>query len=68
MDSVAAGLQQRGVQKGVNVGLLLPNTPTFIIFYYAILKAGGTVVNFNPLYTVEEIVASGARRPAADAW
>jgi long-chain acyl-CoA synthetase len=52
---VAAGLQQRGVRKGVNVGLLLPNSPTFIIFYYGILKAGGTVVNFNPLYTIEEL-------------
>jgi long-chain acyl-CoA synthetase len=55
VDCVAAGLQQRGVKKGVNVGLLLPNSPTFIIFYYGILKAGGTVVNFNPLYTVEEL-------------
>jgi len=54
-DKVAAGLQKRGVGKGVNVGLFLPNTPTFVIFYYGILKAGGTVVNFNPLYTVEEI-------------
>ena len=54
-NKVAAGLQKRGVRKGVNVGLLLPNTPTFIIFYYGILKAGGTVVNFNPLYTVEEL-------------
>ncbi len=54
-NKVAAGLQKRGVRKGVNVGLLLPNTPTFIIFYYGILKAGGTVVNFNPLYTIEEL-------------
>ncbi len=54
-DSVATGLQKRGVRRGVNVGLLLPNSPTFIIFYYGILKAGGTVVNFNPLYTVEEL-------------
>jgi long-chain acyl-CoA synthetase len=52
---VAAGLQKRGVRKGVNVGLLLPNSPTFIIAYYGILKAGGTVVNFNPLYTIDEL-------------
>src|SRR6185436_1744215 len=52
---VAEGLQTRGVRKGVNVGLLLPNSPTFIIFYYGILKAGGTVVNFNPLYTTDEL-------------
>jgi long-chain acyl-CoA synthetase len=54
-DRVAEGLQQRGVGKGVNVGLFLPNVAAFVIFYYGILKAGGTVVNFNPLYTVEEI-------------
>lgn len=52
---VAKGLQQRGVKKGVNVGLLLPNSPSYVIMYYGILKAGGTVVNFNPLYTVEEL-------------
>jgi long-chain acyl-CoA synthetase len=56
VDRVAAGFQKLGVEKGVNVGLLLPNSPTFIIFYYGILKAGGTVVNFNPLYTAEELV------------
>ena len=54
-DRAAKGLQSLGVREGVKVGLLLPNTPTFVIFYYAILKAGGTVVNFNPLYSVEEI-------------
>jgi long-chain acyl-CoA synthetase len=57
VDHVAEGLQKRGVKKGVNIGLLLPNTPTFLIFYFGILKAGGTVVNFNPLYTVEELAS-----------
>lgn len=56
VDHVAEGLQRLGVGKGVNVGLMLPNTPTFVVFYYAVLKAGGTVVNFNPLYSVEELV------------
>jgi long-chain acyl-CoA synthetase len=57
VDRVAAGLQKQGVQKGVNVGLLLPNCPSFVIFYFGILKAGGTVVNFNPLYTVGELAS-----------
>lgn len=52
---VAAALQRIGVGKGVKVGLFLPNSPTFIIYYFAILKCGGTVVNYNPLYTVEEL-------------
>jgi long-chain acyl-CoA synthetase len=51
----AAGLQKLGVTKGVKVGLCLPNTPYSVIMYYAILKAGGTVVNFNPLYTSREL-------------
>jgi long-chain acyl-CoA synthetase len=51
----AAGLQKLGVTKGVKVGLCLPNTPYSVIMYFAILKAGGTVVNYNPLYTVREL-------------
>ena len=51
----AAGLQKLGVKKGSKVGLLLPNCPTFIIYYFAVLKAGGTVVNYNPLYTLDEL-------------
>ena len=64
-DRAAKGLRAIGVGEGVKVGLLLPNTPTFVIFYYGVLKAGGTVVNFNPLYSLEEIEAqirdSGAK-------
>jgi long-chain acyl-CoA synthetase len=52
----AAGLQKLGVVKGTRVGLLLPNMPEFIVFYFAILKAGGIVVNYNPLYTVPELL------------
>ncbi|HQT47317.1 MAG TPA: long-chain fatty acid--CoA ligase [Acidocella sp.] len=55
VDRAAAGLQKLGVARGVKIGLCLPNTPYSVIFYYAILKTGGTVVNFNPLYTAREI-------------
>jgi long-chain acyl-CoA synthetase len=54
-DRVAKGLQALGVGPGFKVGLLLPNAPTVPLFYYGVLKAGGTVVNFNPLYSLEEI-------------
>ncbi len=54
-DRAAKGLRALGVGEGVKVGLLLPNSPTFVIFYFGVLKAGGTVVNFNPLYSLEEI-------------
>lgn len=55
VDKAAVGLQRLGVGKGTRVGLFLPNSPTFIVYYFAVLKAGGTVVNYNPLYTVEEL-------------
>lgn len=54
-DKVARGLQNLGVKKGDKIGLFLPNCPTYIMFYFGILKAGGVVVNYNPLYTVEEL-------------
>lgn len=52
----AGGLQYLGVKKGTKVALLLPNCPHFVIAYYAILKAGGCVVNCNPLYTEHELI------------
>jgi long-chain acyl-CoA synthetase len=55
VDCAAAGLQRLGITKGSKVGLLMPNCPTFIIYFFAILKAGATVVNYNPLYTLEEL-------------
>ena len=55
VDRAAAGLQAIGVGKGTRVALLLPNSPTFLIYYFGVLKAGGTIVNCNPLYTVEEL-------------
>ena len=55
VECAAKGFQQAGVGKGVRVGLFLPNTPYAVICYYAILKAGGTVVNFNPLYAEREL-------------
>ncbi len=55
VNHMARGLQKIGVQKGIKVGLFLPNSPTFVISYFAVLKAGGTVVNFNPLYSVKEL-------------
>ncbi len=51
----ARGLQDMGIAKGDRVGILLPNCPIYIVVYFAILKIGAVVVNYNPLYTVEEL-------------
>ena len=54
-DRAAKGLVAAGFKPGMKLGLFLPNCPYFVIFYYAGLKAGGTVVNFNPLYAEPEV-------------
>ena len=45
----ARGFQKLGVGPGVHVGLYLPNTPHYVIAFFGVLKAGGTVVNYSPL-------------------
>lgn len=55
VNRMAKGLQAMGVKKGTRVGLFLPNCTYFLVSYYAVLKAGGTVVNFNPLYSAKEL-------------
>jgi hypothetical protein len=51
----AKGLQALGVGPGVHVGLHLPNTPHFVIAFFAVLMAGGRVVNFSPLLAPREL-------------
>jgi long-chain acyl-CoA synthetase len=55
VDRATRGLQDLGVGPGVKVGLCLPNTPYYVVLYYAVLRAGGTVVNYNPLYVEREL-------------
>ncbi|MCB2066936.1 MAG: long-chain fatty acid--CoA ligase [Erythrobacter sp.] len=55
VDRVATGLQAAGLGKGDRFGLCLPNTPYSVVLYFAVLRAGATVVNLNPLYTHDEV-------------
>ncbi len=52
----ALGFQRLGVRKGTKVGLLLPNSPYSVICFFAILKAGGTVVNYDPLCAEKALI------------
>ena len=56
VDRAARGLQDLGLRRGDRVGLCLPNTPYFMVLYYAVLRAGGIVVNYNPLYVEREVL------------
>lgn len=51
----ADALTNMGVKKGDHVGLLLGNSPHFVIALYGALRAGATVIPINPIYTPEEI-------------
>ncbi len=51
----AKGLQALGVGPGVNVGLHLPNTPHYVVCFFAVLMAGGRVANFSPLAAPREL-------------
>ena len=51
----ASGLIARGIKPGDRVGLFLPNVPIYASAYYGAMMAGAVVVNYSPLYSVEEL-------------
>ncbi|MDX8536824.1 long-chain fatty acid--CoA ligase [Mesorhizobium abyssinicae] len=50
-----AYLQSKGLQKGARVALMMPNVLQYPVAMMAVLRAGFTVVNVNPLYTPREL-------------
>jgi long-chain acyl-CoA synthetase len=54
-DRIAAALADMGIEKGDRVAILMANCPQFVISFFGILKAGGTVVACNPLYAPPEL-------------
>jgi long-chain acyl-CoA synthetase len=52
---LANALRSLGIEKGTRVMVLLPNTPQFVMSYYAVLKAGGVVVSSSPTNDHEEL-------------
>ncbi len=55
VDRLAANMQAGGIKSGSKVGLHMPNCPFYIVAYFAALKCGATVVNYNPLYSEAEL-------------
>src|SRR5215813_791314 len=51
----AAWLQSRGVKRGARVAIMMPNVLQYPVAIAAILRAGCTVVNVNPLYKPREL-------------
>ena len=52
---MGAWLQSKGLKTGARVAIMLPNVLQYPVAMAAILRAGYTVVNVNPLYTPREL-------------
>ena len=52
---LGAWLQGQGLEPGARVAIMLPNVPQFAVTMAAVLRAGYTCVNVNPLYTAREL-------------
>ena len=52
---LGAWLQAQGLAPGTRVALMMPNVLQYPIAIAAVLRAGYTVVNVNPLYTPREL-------------
>jgi long-chain acyl-CoA synthetase len=50
-----AWLQAKGLPKGARVAIMMPNCLQYPIAMFGTLRAGGVVVNVNPLYTAREL-------------
>lgn len=55
-ETMAASLARHGVKPGDRVAIMMPNMPQMIPTFWAILKAGATVVMTNPLYMETELL------------
>jgi long-chain acyl-CoA synthetase len=53
--ALGAALQAKGLEPGARVAIMLPNIPQFAVTMAAVLRAGYTCVNVNPLYTAREL-------------
>jgi long-chain acyl-CoA synthetase len=53
--ALGAYLQNKGLQKGARVALMMPNVLQYPVSTAAVLRAGYAVVNVNPLYTPREL-------------
>jgi long-chain acyl-CoA synthetase len=53
--ALGAWLQDRGLERGARVAIMMPNVLQYAVAIVAVLRAGMTVVNVNPLYKAREL-------------
>ncbi|MGN4072502.1 long-chain fatty acid--CoA ligase [Burkholderia gladioli] len=52
---LGAWFQSRGLARGARIAIMMPNVLQYPVAIAAVLRAGYTVVNVNPLYTPREL-------------
>jgi long-chain acyl-CoA synthetase len=55
VERAASALRALGVRPGDRVALVLPNSATHVVAFYAALRLGAVVVEHNPTYTAAEL-------------
>jgi long-chain acyl-CoA synthetase len=55
IDQFANALIDRGLTKGDRVGIFMQNSPHYVISFFGIIRAGGIVVNLNPMFKSMEL-------------
>lgn len=55
VDQLARGMLELGIAKGDKVGLWMPNTPEWVVSYFAIARIGAVVVPMNTRYKTHEV-------------
>ncbi len=53
--ALGSWFQSQGLLPGARIAIMLPNLPQFAVTMAAVLRAGYTCVNVNPLYTAREL-------------
>jgi len=52
---IAANLQALGLRKGAHIAVMLPNSPGFLLIWFAIAKIGAVMVPVNTAYGGNEL-------------
>ncbi len=55
IESAASLLNSLNIHRGDRIAIMLPNIPQYVIFFFASMKLGISVVQMNPMYTKPEI-------------
>ena len=54
-NKLASSLVEIGIEKGEKVGVVIPNSPDFVVSLYALWKIGAIPVPINPMYKEIEL-------------